>query len=278
MRTREARDDLQYEAPPSQADPIVSDPPHTILQTRERTSLPEIGWQRKIPSSPTGPPPKTSNKGADDSHDDTYAPRRSSRIPKQDVKFTPTQKNSYVQPKASLLTPTLICYALAAIGGLSSPTNALLSYDAQSYNRSTRIQDDFHPGMLQSPLSYKSKANKDPDVPSLKESLTGPHAEQFWCSMDDEVASLESKETWTVIPRSSLPPGTKVVPGTWVQQIKRLPDGQLPRRPARIRWHSLQFSRRMAHCTRSYAPRCCKWMEVSSSRFHPCILPKSTAC
>jgi len=45
--------------------------------------------------------------------------------------------------------------------------------------------------------------------------------------MDDEVASLESKETWTVIPRSSLPPGTKVVPGTWVQRIKRLPDGQL---------------------------------------------------
>jgi len=81
--------------------------------------------------------------------------------------------------------------------------------------------------MLQSPTSYKAKENKDPDVHSLKESLTEPHAAEFWCSMDDEVASLESKETWTVIPCSSLPPGTKVVPGTWVQRIKRLPDGQL---------------------------------------------------
>jgi len=43
MRTREARDDLQYEALPSQADPIVRDPPDTIAQTREQTSLPEIG-------------------------------------------------------------------------------------------------------------------------------------------------------------------------------------------------------------------------------------------
>ena len=235
MRTREARDDLQHEAPPSQADPIVRDPPDTIAQTREQTSLPEIGWQREIPSSPTGPPPNTSNKGADDSND--AGPRRSSRIPKPDVKFTPTldsNKKSYVQPKASLLTPTLICYALATIGGLSSPTNALLSYHAQSYDQSTRIQDDFHPGMLQSPTSYKAKANKDPDVPSLKESLTGPHAEEFWCSMDDEVASLESKETWTVIPRSSLPPGTKVVPGTWVQRIKRLPDGQLSKFKSRF--------------------------------------------
>jgi len=135
MRTREARDDLQYEAPPSQADPIVRDPPDTVAQTREQTSLPEIGWQREIPSSPTGPPPNTSNKGADDSYD--AGPRHSSRIPKPDVKFTPTldsNKKSFVQPKASLLTPTLICYALATIGGLSSPTNALLSYHDQSYD------------------------------------------------------------------------------------------------------------------------------------------------
>jgi len=103
MPAREARDNLQYEAPPSQADPIVCDPPDTIVQAREQTSLPEIGWQREIPSSPTGPPPNTSNKGADDSYNGTAGPRRSSRIPKPDVKFTPTldsNKKSYVQPKA----------------------------------------------------------------------------------------------------------------------------------------------------------------------------------
>jgi hypothetical protein len=45
--------------------------------------------------------------------------------------------------------------------------------------------------------------------------------------MDSEVASLESKDTYDVVLRSSIPPGTTVVPGTWVQRIKRLPDGKL---------------------------------------------------
>ena len=71
--------------------------------------------------------------------------------------------------------------------------------------------------MAQQMLSMKAKASKDPDLPSLRESLTGPHAEQFWLAMDAEIASLESKGTWEVVDRSSIPPGTKVIPGTWVQ-------------------------------------------------------------
>jgi len=155
-----------------------------------------------------------------------------------DLKFSPTvdphNKKSYIQPKASLLTPTLICYALAAVGGLSSTANAQLSYQSLNFDHTTRIQEEFHPGVLQCPVAYKAKANKDPDLSSLKESLSGPRAEEFWCSMDAEVASLESKNTWTVIPRSSIPEGTKVVPGTWVQRIKRLPDGQLSKFKSRF--------------------------------------------
>jgi len=148
-----------------------------------------------------------------------------------DVKFSPTvnphNKKSCIQPKASSLTPALICYALAAVGGLSSTANVQLSCQALNFDHTNRMQEDFHPGLLQCPVSYKAKANKDPNLPSLRESLAGPHAEEFWRAMDAEVASLESKNTLTVVPRSSIPKGTKVVPGTWVQRIKRLPDGQL---------------------------------------------------
>ena len=59
-----------------------------------------------------------------------------------------------------------------------------------------------HPATLQSPfylanpMALKAKATKDPDLPSLKESLSGPYAEQFWQAMDKEIESLESKGTW----------------------------------------------------------------------------------
>ena len=51
--------------------------------------------------------------------------------------------------------------------------------------------------------------------------------------MDAEIASLESKGTWEVVDRSSMPPGTKAVPGTWAQRIKRLPNGQLNKHKSR---------------------------------------------
>jgi hypothetical protein len=73
----------------------------------------------------------------------------------------------------------------------------------------------------------KAKASKDPDLPSLKDSLNGPCAEEFWKAMDSEIASLESKGTWKVVDRSSMPNDTKPVPGTWAQRIKRLPGGDL---------------------------------------------------
>ena len=84
-----------------------------------------------------------------------------------------------------------------------------------------------HPATTQSQLALKAKASPDPDMPSLRESLTGPYAEEHWKAMDKEIASLESKKTYDVVPRSSIPSGTKVIPGTWVQRIKRLPDGKL---------------------------------------------------
>lgn len=73
----------------------------------------------------------------------------------------------------------------------------------------------------------KAKASSDPDLSSLRESLTGPHAEEFWKAMDKETASLEKMGNWEVMDRSSLLHGAKVVSGCWAQRIKRFPDGRL---------------------------------------------------
>ena len=45
--------------------------------------------------------------------------------------------------------------------------------------------------------------------------------------MDKEIESLESKGTWTVVDRSSVPAGARAIPDTWQQRIKRHPDGSL---------------------------------------------------
>ena len=68
---------------------------------------------------------------------------------------------------------------------------------------------------------------KDPDTPSTREALTGPHAEQFWIAMDKEIECLQSKSSWEIVDRSSIPSGMKAVPDTWAHRIKRLPCGTL---------------------------------------------------
>ena len=90
----------------------------------------------------------------------------------------------------------------------------------------TGLQEEFHPLMFQSARALLGKRS-DPDLPSIKESINGPHAEEFWKAMDAEIASLEAKKAWDVVERSSIPSGMKAVPGTWAQRIKRKPSGEL---------------------------------------------------
>jgi hypothetical protein len=74
-------------------------------------------------------------------------------------------------------------------------------------------------------MALKAKKSKDPNIPSTREALSGPYTEDFWKAMDDEIGSLEAKGTWKVVDRSTVPAGTKVIPGTWSHRIKRKPDG-----------------------------------------------------
>ena len=121
----------------------------------------------------------------------------------------------------------MLAIVLSQTSGITPTSAYLLQEQVHGMDPLTGYQESMHPGTTQSQLALKAKASKDPDLPSLRESLTGPYAEEFWKAMDAEICSLESKNTYSVVPRSEVPPGTKVVPGTWVQRIKRLPDGKL---------------------------------------------------
>jgi len=53
----------------------------------------------------------------------------------------------------------------------------MLGYDPST--QSTRLQEYLPPGISQSCVALKAKASSDPNLPTLRESLSGPNAEHF---------------------------------------------------------------------------------------------------
>ncbi len=75
----------------------------------------------------------------------------------------------------------------------------------------------------------KAKATKDPDTPTFKEAMWGPHREEFLAAMRSEIQALDGKGTWEVVPKSSIAKVNgklpNIIPTTWAFRIKRYPDG-----------------------------------------------------
>jgi hypothetical protein len=84
-----------------------------------------------------------------------------------------------------------------------------------------------------SPHSFAAKCmTKDPDLPNYLEAMSGDHAENYRDAMHDEVEALTKRETWELVPRSSIGTAT-VIPGTWAFRCKRRPDGTFRKFKAR---------------------------------------------
>ena len=112
------------------------------------------------------------------------------------------------------------------------------------------ILDDFSalsPDILtRNPYMFKAKPGNDPDTPTIKEALTGPHHDDFLAGMSLEIEELAGHDTWTVMKRADIKNSTRadgtvyqpqVIPLTWAFRIKRWPDGLLRKLKARICVH-----------------------------------------
>ena len=223
-KTKDSRDDFTYEPPPQAAPrvapelPRIASAPSAPLTTwtREAQSAPlrEASTALPVVAPPRAPAP---------------APVAASRYPRRAARDKPVE---FLSPDPKLKSyhnrpSSLLAAAMIFTLGVAPPSVHMLQAQVHGYDPILDTQESFSPGLLQSPLALKAKVSNDPDLPSLRDSLTGPFSENFWSAMDDEIGSLESKGTWKVVDRSSMPSGTTAVPGTWVQRIKRLPDGEL---------------------------------------------------
>ena len=154
--------------------------------------------------SSTSTPPRGSKSSPN-------APRRSSRSNKGQFHSLKYIDAAYL---TSVLDPTLSHY------------QATLAYQAE-------CETDFDTSELNisDPRAYAARSRlNDPDSPSYYEALTGEDAHHYERAMEKEITELLKQNTWKSVPRAAVPKGKdgkkrRVLKGTWVFKLKRLPDG-----------------------------------------------------
>lgn len=101
---------------------------------------------------------------------------------------------------------------------------AMLTVLKQAYNVHDDTFEDWHP------LALATKANSE-DTPTWDQAMNGPERVGYWEAAEREIATLESKEAWEVVPRESW---MNVLPSTWAFRCKRFPDGFIRKLKARF--------------------------------------------
>ena len=91
--------------------------------------------------------------------------------------------------------------------------------DSEEYFINTTYMNDSEMAMA------AKSGTKGPDLPSLIEALSGPHANEWKEAMTEEIKALLDQYTWRVIEKSDLLPNANVVPSTWAFRIKKYPNG-----------------------------------------------------
>ena len=75
----------------------------------------------------------------------------------------------------------------------------------------------------------------DPDTMYLDDALKAPDRDEFIKAMQQEVIQHEERGHWIMIPRSEVPPGTKVLPAVWsMKRKRRVATGEVYKHKARL--------------------------------------------
>ena len=186
--------------PPTFAPNPLQDPTTVLVKEPPLPSSPSEGDSQQVPATaptPTAPSPAQVRRNPSRAARHRDNPQLRPSLTGQSYQHN---KAATRRPRMSVLFPmSMIAAVMSSQSPISSHSAHMMHSQSLGFNPVTVTQEDSHPGLLQSPFALKAKANKDPDLPSLKESLTGPHSEDFWKAMNAEIVSLESKGAWTVV-------------------------------------------------------------------------------
>jgi hypothetical protein len=182
------------------------------------------------------------------------APLREQRedLPHREPELEPARRSTRVRTKREIYSPskeaarpqwaTRKQHGMKAVksirnriyraAGIPRPSNMGYIY-ALLLDPDYGVLDDTACSVIGDSPNLLTASRSDPDTPTLSEALGGTQREDFLEAMDKEIAGLEKHQTWSVMKRTDVPEGRKVLPGTWALKIKRYPDGTFRKTKAR---------------------------------------------
>ena len=149
-----------------------------------------------------------------------------------------------------------MCAFNASLSGLKLNQSDLAKLNTLMAEIETERLADNH-----QPYAFASKKTSDPNLPSLKASLSGDEAHFYWEAMEKEVRELEQRKTWVYVDRDTLPEGTYVVPTLWAQRKKVTPSGEFRKYKSRITCRGDLMKKHGIEPKDTYAP-VCSWNSV----------------
>ena len=134
-------------------------------------------------------------------------------------------QEAMVHTNATLLQNAFCAFAAAAtsqltptLSGVHTSSENMSFSVVHSYHLANQLFDDtlnlLHPTAL-------ATEEEDNESYTFKQMLKQPDAADFIQAMMKETADHESRDHWTVIPRSRKPPGVKTILAIWAFKRKR---------------------------------------------------------
>ena len=149
--------------------------------------------------------------------------RRSTRVRRK------TQFFSLFVACAAVFTSSLVTTATYFTNPLDSLNKAVL--------HSQRVNTHFDGTLNSLHHAALTAAAGDNDTYTLKDVFKQDDKSEFIQAMMKEVNDHESRNHWTVLPRSAIPQGTKTILSIWSFKRKRYPDGRVLKHKARLCAH-----------------------------------------
>jgi hypothetical protein len=165
-----------------------------------------------------------------------HEPRQSTRIRKPVDRFTPDKAHGYNQVRKfanNLIKCICFYHSVRRVSDMHYTTALAMDPEFGILDGFSALSPDI---LSRHPYMFRAKSTSDPDTPTIKEALRGPHREEFIEGMALEIEELSGHDTWTVMKRTDIKPSIRedgstfipqVIPLTWAFRIKRWPDGLL---------------------------------------------------
>ena len=233
--TRSLAAEFEREHVPPTSPPLVpshSSPPPSSARTSPAVPQPDVVAAPPPEPPPVRPPVPSSTKPdkSDISPTNIVATRLRPRPPRP----PPTRRQRQAVPPLRTRAGRVV--KPRGVFDPSGLTAVSLSQELSDTLGSSGLDPvSFSAAMAFSSMASNTKKKKyTPDLPSPHDALTGPNRDAYTAAMQKEIAELERKGTWTVVPRENVPKGTNIIPGTWAFRCKRLPDGSVKSYKARF--------------------------------------------